>query len=337
MIIVLRPEATSKEIEHIVKKLESVGLRAHVSRGVERTIIGAIGDETILRALPLEAIPGVEKVLPILKPYKLVSREFKSENTLIEVGNAIIGGDRITVIAGPCAVENQEMLLATAEAVKRAGAQILRGGAFKPRTNPYSFQGLGEEGLKLLALAREKTGLPVVTEVRDTRQVDLVARYADILQIGTRNMSNFDLLREVGKIRKPVLLKRGMMSTIKEFLMSAEYIASEGNDKVILCERGIRTFEDATRNTLDLSAVPLIKQESHLPVIVDPCHATGHWRLVTPMARAAIAAGADGLLIEVHPSPEEALSDGDQSLLPSKFERLMEEVRLIAQAVGRTL
>jgi len=337
MIIVLKPEATPQEVEHIVRKLESLGLRAHISRGVERTIIGAIGDETILRALPLETIPGVEKVLPVLKPYKLVSREFKPENSLVKAGNVVIGGNCITVMAGPCAVENQEMLMMTAEAVKRAGAHILRGGAFKPRTNPYSFQGLGEEGLKLLALAREKTGLPVVTEVRDTRQVDLVSHYADILQIGTRSMANFDLLREVGKSRKPVVLKRGMMSTIKEFLMSAEYIVSEGNENVILCERGIRTFEDATRNTLDLSAVPVVKQESHLPVIVDPCHATGKWRLVIPMARAAIAAGADGLLIEVHPFPEDALSDGDQSLLPSKFDRLMEEVRLIAQAVGRTL
>jgi len=337
MIFVLKPTVTQAEIEHICEKIESFGLTPHISKGVERTIIGAIGDETILQSQPLEALPGVERVLPILKPFKLASREFKPDNTVITVRDVRIGGQRLAVIAGPCAVETRELLIETAWEVKQAGASLLRGGAFKPRTSPYAFQGLGEEGLRYLAEARELTGLPIVTELMDPREAELVMMYADVVQVGARNMQNFKLLKEIGTHDKPVVLKRGMSSTVKELLMSAEYIMSEGNYNVILCERGIRTFEDYTRNTLDLSAVPVIKQLSHLPVIVDPSHATGKWDLVTPMAMAAIAAGADGLMIEVHPKPEEALSDGAQSLLPGKFTRLMASLRLVAEAVGRTV
>lgn len=335
MIIVLRPDVTEEQIKHLIQRIEELGLKHMISRGVERTIVGVIGEEDVLRVQPLEAFPGVEKVMPVLKPYKLVSREFRPENTVIDVKGIKIGGEEIVVVAGPCSVESRQMLEIIAKAVKSAGAKMLRGGAFKPRTSPYTFQGLGEEGLKYLAEVRELTGLPVVTEVMDTRDVELGVKYADIIQIGARNMQNFNLLREVGKVDKPVLLKRGMMATIKEFLMSAEYILSEGNFKVILCERGIRTFEDSTRNTLDLSCIPIIKRESHLPVFVDPSHATGKWNLVEPMAKAAIAAGADGLLIEVHNEPEKALSDGVQSLLPQKFVRLMGSIRSIAEAVGR--
>ncbi|MCX7918553.1 MAG: 3-deoxy-7-phosphoheptulonate synthase [bacterium] len=337
MILVLRPDATPEQIEHILTRIRELGLTPHISRGVKRTIIGAIGDEEILREQPLEAIPGVEKVLPILKPYKLASREFKSENSVIEIDGITIGGKRITIIAGPCSVETEEVLLATALAVKSAGATMLRGGAFKPRTSPYSFQGLGEAGLKMLAKVKQETGLGIVTEVMDTRDVELVAQYADIIQIGARNMQNFNLLKEVGMLQKPVLLKRGMMSTYEETLMSAEYIMSKGNYNVILCERGIRTFEKMTRNTLDLNAVVAFKQQSHLPVIVDPSHGTGHWRWVAPLSRAAIAAGADGLMIEVHPEPEKAWSDGSQSLLPEKFATLMHELQQIAQIIGREL
>jgi 3-deoxy-7-phosphoheptulonate synthase len=285
----------------------------------------------------MESFPGVEKVLPILKPYKLVSREFQKEDTIIEVNGHKIGGKKIHVMAGPCSVESREQVLAAALPVKEAGATFIRGGAFKPRTSPYSFQGMGEEGLDLLAYARQTTGLPIITEVLDTREVELVYRYADILQIGARNMQNFKLLTEVGKVDKPVLLKRGLSATIQEFLLSAEYIASEGNRKIILCERGIRTYETETRNTLDLSAVPLLKQLSHLPVFVDPSHATGRWDLVAPMALAAVAAGADGLLIEVHPRPEVALSDGPQSLKPEKFAALMRQLKKVAQAIGREI
>jgi 3-deoxy-7-phosphoheptulonate synthase len=285
----------------------------------------------------LESFPGVEKVLPILKPYKLVSRDFQSEDSVIEVDGQKIGGKRVHVMAGPCSVESREQVLETAIPVKQAGATFLRGGAFKPRTSPYAFQGLGEEGLNYLANARKVTGLPVITEVLDPRDLDLVYRYADILQIGARNMQNFKLLTEVGKLDKPVMLKRGMSATIQEFLLSAEYIASGGNRKIILCERGIRTYETETRNTMDLSAVPLLKQLSHLPVFVDPSHGTGRWDLVAPMALAGIAAGADGLLIEVHPRPELALSDGPQSLKPEKFAALMLQLRKVAQAVGREL
>jgi 3-deoxy-7-phosphoheptulonate synthase len=337
MIIVLKPDATEEQTEHIIKKLKGLGLQAHISRGTERTVIGAIGDEAVLRTLPLEAIPGVEDVHPILKPYKLASREFRKENTVLTVGGVEIGGRKIAVMAGPCAVENKTLLIEIAKEVKNAGAGFIRGGAFKPRTSPYTFQGLGEEGLRYLAEARERTGLPVVTEVMDPRDMDAVVKYADIVQIGARNMQNFRLLKEAGEHHKPVLLKRGISATIKEWLMSAEYIMSGGNHSVILCERGIRTYETATRNTLDLSAVPVLKQLTHLPVIVDPSHAVGKWDLVAPMAKAAIAAGADGLIIEVHPNPEEALSDGEQSLKPNVFRRLMEELRPVAKAVGREM
>ncbi|MHB8483013.1 MAG: 3-deoxy-7-phosphoheptulonate synthase [Nitrospiria bacterium] len=338
MIIVLKPNATQNEIDHISERLSALGLTAHISRGKERTIIGAIGDERVLESLPLSIFPGVEKVMPILSPYKLVSREFKKENTVIEFENGVkIGDKKIEVMAGPCAVESAEILLQVAEAVKEAGAHILRGGAFKPRTSPYTFQGLGEQGLNYLSETKMKTGLLIVTEVMDTKEVELVAKHSDILQIGTRNMQNFRLLQEVGNYRKPVLLKRGLSATIKEFLMAAEYIMSRGNHQVILCERGIRTFEPSTRNTLDLSAVPVIKQLSHLPIIVDPSHGTGKWEYVIPMAKAAIAAGADGLMIEVHLDPEKALSDGEESLKPHRFKQMMDELRKLAPAVGRTI
>ena len=337
MIIVLKPSATERDIKHLSEKLKSLGLTPHISKGVERTIVGAIGDEAVLRTVPLEAFPGVEKVLPIIKPFKLASREFKQDNTVIKIKNVAIGGNEIVVLGGPCAIENADVLLEIARAVKKAGAQILRGGAFKPRTSPYSFQGLGEEGLKILRRVGDEVGLPVVTEVMDTRDVELVAKYADAFQIGARNMQNFNLLKEVGSCKKPVVLKRGLMSTIKELLMSAEYIMAGGNYEVILCERGIRTFEDATRNTFDVSAIPVIKQLSHLPVIADPSHATGKWGLVEAVALAATAAGTDGLLIEVHPRPEEAFSDGAQSLLPKKFAMLMDSVRKVAGAIGKTL
>ncbi|MCM8765560.1 MAG: 3-deoxy-7-phosphoheptulonate synthase [Candidatus Omnitrophica bacterium] len=337
MIIVLRPDATKEQIEHIVKKVESLGLKTMVSQGVERTIIGVIGKEDILQVQPLEIYPGVEKVMPVLAPYKLVSREFKPTDTIIEVKGVSIGSEKIVVMAGPCSIERYDLLLETARKVKSAGASILRGGAFKPRTSPYSFQGLGEEGLKYLKDVAEKVGMVTVTEIMDPRDLPLVERYADIIQIGARNMQNFNLLKEVGLSRKPVLLKRGMMSTIKELLMSAEYILSNGNFNVILCERGIRTFEESTRFTLDVSAVPVIKQLSHLPVIVDPSHAAGKWGLVPPLAQAAVAAGCDGLIVEVHPNPEEALSDGIQQLLPERFSEMMESLRKIAQAVGRKI
>jgi 3-deoxy-7-phosphoheptulonate synthase len=335
MIIVLNPGVKEKEVEHIMERVKKAGLTPHISKGVERSIIMIIGDERSLSTLPFESFPGVERVMPVLQPFKLAGREFKSESTIVRINNVEIGGDKIVIIAGPCAVEDKEKLLNIAKLVKEAGASLLRAGAFKPRTSPYSFQGLGEEGLKYLAEARELTGLPIVTEVMDTRSVSLVAKYADVLQIGARNMQNFDLLKEAGDSKKPVLLKRGMMSTIKEFLMAAEYIMSRSNYNVILCERGIRTYEDYTRNTLDLSAVPIIKHLSHLPIVVDPSHGTGKWRFVAPMAKAAISAGADGLMIEVHPKPEEALSDGDQSLLPEKFKKLVDELKILAPVLKR--
>ena len=335
MIIVMRPGSTKKELDHLTQKIKSLGLKPWVSKGIERTIVGVIGDESVIRAQPLEAFPGVEKVLSILKPYKLASRDFKKEPSVIDIGGLEVGGNKITVMAGPCSVENKKLLIEIAHKVKKAGATVLRGGAFKPRTSPYAFQGLGLVGLKFLAQAREETGLKVVTELMDVRDIDMVVKYADIIQIGARNMQNFNLLREVGKARKPVLLKRGMANTIKELLMSAEYILAEGNFSVILCERGIRTFEDATRFTLDISAIPVIKSLSHLPVIVDPSHATGKWGLVGSCAKAGIAAGADGLIIEVHPNPEEAFSDGEQSLYPENFALLMKEVSKVAEAVGR--
>jgi len=338
MIIVLKPDATKKQIEHLIERVKALGLKPMVSRGTQRTIIGVIGSEDALRVQPLEVIPGVEKVMPVLKPYKLVSREFRPESSLIDVGGGVkVGGKELVIMAGPCSVENREMLFETARAVQKAGAQVLRGGAFKPRSSPYSFQGLGEDGLKLLREAAKATGMQVVTELLDARDIQLVEQYADVIQIGARNMQNFELLKEVGQSRKPILLKRGLSATITEFLLAAEYILSQGNFNVILCERGIRTFENLTRFTLDLNAVPVIKKLSHLPIIVDPSHGTGEWDYVGPMAKAAVAAGADGLIIEVHPNPEVALSDGPQSLLPKRFAEVMRDVRKVAVAVGRTL
>lgn len=337
MIIVLRPDVTKEQVDHIIEKIKGLGLTVHTSKGKERTILGVIGDESLLEGAPLEVLPGVEKVMPILKPYKLVSREFRKEDTIIDVDGIKIGGKEIQVIAGPCSIETQELLFDAAKKVKKAGARFLRGGAFKPRTSPYAFQGLGEEGLKYLTEAKKKTGMPVVTEIMDPRDIDVIYQNTDIIQIGTRNMQNFRLLTEVGKTDKPILLKRGLSATIKEFLMSAEYIAAEGNHRIILCERGIRTFETAVRNTLDLSAVPVLKEETHLPVIVDPSHAVGRWGMVAPLAKAAIAVGADGLMIEVHADPENALCDGEQSLKPDKFARLMKELKKVAEAVGRTM
>ena len=339
-IIVLRPDATDEALRHLLKKLESKGLSAHVSKGTERTIVGVIGDTSRVTEEEEDAIrvmAGVENVMRILKPYKLASRDFKAESTLIDVKGRVIGGKKIQVIAGPCAIENKALIMNIAEKVKEAGAAFIRGGAFKPRTSPYSFQGLGEEGLQYLADAREKTGLPVVTELMDPRDIEIMVKYADIIQIGARNMQNFRLLLEVGSVRKPVLLKRGLSATVKEWLMSAEYIMSRGNHQVILCERGIRTFETATRNTLDLSSVPLLKQLTHLPVVVDPSHGVGKWDLVPPMAKAAVAAGADGLLIGVHTNPEEAMSDGEQSLKTEAFSVLMKELKAVASAVGREI
>ncbi len=339
-IIVLKPVATEEDIRRIVKKLESRGLKANISKGTERTLIGVIGDTSKIAEEEEDAIrvmPGVEDVMRILKPYKLASRDFKAEDTLIDIKGNVIGGKKIQVIAGPCAVENKTMIISIAEKVKDAGASFLRGGAFKPRTSPYSFQGLGEEGLQYLAEARKKTGLPIVTELMDPRDISVILEYADVIQIGARNMQNFRLLLEIGTCDKPVLLKRGLSATIKEWLMAAEYIMSRGNQNVILCERGIRTFETATRNTLDISAVPILKQLTHLPVVVDPSHGVGKWDLVAPMSKAAIAAGADGLVIEVHINPEEALSDGEQSIKPDAFKKLMQELKPIASAVGREI
>ena len=337
MIIVLKPNATKKQIAHLVEKIKALGLKPMVSTGVERTIVGVIGSEDALRVQPLEVFPGVEKVMPVLKPYKLVSREFKPEASVVAVGGVKIGGKHVVVMAGPCSVENRQMLMSTARAVRQAGAQMLRGGAFKPRTSPYSFQGLGEEGLKYLREAADTTGLKVVTELMDVRDVELVEKYADMIQIGARNMQNFELLKEAGQSHKPVLLKRGLSATVTEFLLAAEYLLSQGNFNVVLCERGIRTFETLTRFTLDLSAIPIVKQLSHLPIVVDPSHSTGSWEWVRPMALAGIAAGADGLIIEVHPTPETAKSDGPQSLLPKKFTALMRDARKVARAVGRSL
>jgi 3-deoxy-7-phosphoheptulonate synthase len=339
-IIVLRPDATKKEIRHIVRKLEKRGFKANISTGTERTVIGVIGDTSKIteeESSSFKVLAGVEKVHRIIKPYRLASRDFKPENTKIKLGRHVIGGKRIHVIAGPCAVENLKTLLRIGQEVKKAGATFIRGGAFKPRTSPYSFQGLREEGLGLLAQVRGKTGLLAVTEIMDPRDIYAVLRDIDVIQIGARNMQNFRLLQEVGSHDKPVILKRGLSATIKELLMAAEYILAQGNDKVILCERGIRTFETATRNTLDLNAVPVLKGLTHLPVIVDPSHGVGKWDLVAPMAKAAVAAGADGLMIEVHSNPEEALSDGEQSLKPEKFRILMKELKAVARAVGREM
>jgi 3-deoxy-7-phosphoheptulonate synthase len=337
MIVIMKPDATRAQMANVVARIEQMGCGVDISEGKERTIIGIIGNGRSLDREQIERIDGVERTVPILRPFKLASRDFHPLDTVVKLNGVSIGDQQVIVMAGPCAVESRTQLLETAHAVKEAGAQILRGGAFKPRTSPYSFQGLGEEGLRLLAEAREETGLLVITEVMDPQLVPLVTTYADILQIGARNMQNYTLLHAVGEAQRPVLLKRGMMSTVEEMLMAAEYILSHGNNRVMLCERGIRTFETYTRNTLDINAIPLLKQLSHLPVVADPSHGTGKWELVEPVSRAAVAAGADGLIIEVHPHPEEALSDGAQSLKPSRFAALVESLRPIAEAVGRTL
>ncbi|MEW6075380.1 MAG: 3-deoxy-7-phosphoheptulonate synthase [Candidatus Omnitrophota bacterium] len=338
MIIVLRPEASEEQINHLVEKVKKLGLTPHISKGTERTIIGVIGPEDVLRVTPLEVFPGVERVIPVLAPYRLVSREFQRKDSVVDVGKGVrIGDKKVVVMAGPCAVENIDTLYEIAKEAKKAGAVVLRGGAFKPRTSPYAFQGLGEEGLKQLAQVGKDLGLVTISEIMDPRDVELVATHVDILQIGARNMQNFNLLKEVGLTKKPVVLKRGLSSTIKELLMSAEYILAGGNFNVILCERGIRTFEEFTRNTLDVSAIPSVKMLSHLPIIADPSHAAGKWGLVPPLAKAAVAAGADGLIVEVHSHPEEALSDGAQSLLPSNFSNLMQELRVLVKAIGREI
>ena len=333
----MNSKTEDSDIEKVIQKLHEMGHKVHISRGERRIILGVIGDVENLASVPFYAFNGVEEIIRIMKPYKLASREFKDFDTIIKVKDITIGGKEVIVMAGPCAVENEQQMFETARYVKASGAKILRGGAFKPRTSPYSFQGLGEEGLKLLAQAGKETGLAVVTEVMSVNQIDLVYKYTDILQVGARNMQNFVLLKELGKLKKPILLKRGLSATIEEMLLSAEYILSQGNYEVILCERGIRTFENYTRNTLDLSAVPALKRLSHLPIIVDPSHATGRWRLVSPMAKAAIAVGADGLLIEVHPDPKSSLSDGAQTLRLDTFTQLMKELSPIVQAVGREL
>jgi 3-deoxy-7-phosphoheptulonate synthase len=338
MIIVMKAGAPDAELQSVLRTIEELGYTPHVIHGTQRNVIGAVGDERgKARLRSLEALPGVESVVPILQPFKLASREFKPTKTVVRFRDVEIGGDRLPVIAGPCSVESEDQILETAKVVKEAGATILRGGAFKPRTSPYAFQGLGEEGLRLLAAAREETGLAIVTEVMKPEDVDLVAGTADMLQIGARNMQNFALLKRVGEVKKPVLLKRGISSTIQEFLMAAEYILSEGNYDVVLCERGIRTFETATRFTMDLNAIPVIQKLSHLPIIVDPSHGTGHWEYVTALAKAGVACGADGLMIEVHMRPEIAFSDGVQSLKPEGFRQLMREIAPFAQAAGRRL
>lgn len=342
MIIVLKPDSTPEQLEALIARVKELGLRYHLSQGEQRTIVGIIGEEDKLQIQPLAAMPGVEQVLPILKPFKLASRQMHPSDTVVTVkaggtGPSVrLGGGYVAMIAGPCAVEGEEILAEIARAVKASGASILRGGAFKPRTSPYSFQGMGEPGLKILRDVGHSLGMPVVTEVMDPRQVPLVERYADMFQIGARNMQNFDLLREVGQCRKPVLLKRGMAASVKDLLLSAEYVLSEGNEQVILCERGVRTFEDSTRNMLDMSAVPNAQGQSHLPIIVDPSHATGRPDLIPAMARASIAAGADGVHVEVHCAPEKAMSDGAQALRPPQFDALMQSLKAIAAVVGKT-
>jgi 3-deoxy-7-phosphoheptulonate synthase len=337
MIIVTKPGITPAELDHIRERVEALGLHTHVSQGEQRTLIGCIGDEEKLRELPLQTMPGVESVLPVLKPYKLASREFAAGPTIVRVGDAAFGSAEIVVIAGPCAIEGKEMLTEVARAVGQAGGRMLRGGAFKPRTSPYSFRGLGEEALKMLREVRSESGMPVVTEVMDTRQVELVSEHADMLQIGARNMQNFSLLAEVGRTQRPVLLKRGPSATITDFLLAAEYVMSQGNMNVVLCERGIRGFDTMTRNTFDIAAIPVLKRETHLPVIADPSHAGGRRDLVAPLSLAALAAGADGLMIEIHPNPDEALSDGDQTIGLDAFAALMRDVRMFAEMLGRRM
>lgn len=335
MIIVMQPNSTPENLARVERRIIDAGLKYHLSTGASRTIVGVIGDKKLIANLQMNAFEGVEKTVRITEKYKLVSREFQPDDTRIAFGDVTIGPDTLTVMAGPCAVENMEQLREAAYEVKKGGAQFLRGGAFKPRTSPYDFQGLAEDGLRMLRRAADETGLKVVTEIVNINDIDLVDKYADMFQIGARNMQNFQLLKAVGRVQKPVLLKRGLSATISEWLNAAEYILAEGNRNVVLCERGIRTYETFTRNTLDLSAVAAVKELSHLPIIVDPSHGTGRWQMVTPMARAAIAAGADGLIIEVHPHPEAALSDGDQSLTPKNFQKTMDEVRRIASLMGR--
>jgi len=337
MIIVFKKDAAKTDIEHVQKKLEQFGFKTSMSETNGRNILGAIGDESILREKPLFAMPGVEKVVPISKPYKLVSSDFKKTETVIDIKGVKIGGGNVVVMAGPCSVENRDMLMYLAERTSKAGARILRGGAFKPRTSPYAFQGLGEEGLKYLREAADAHNMLVITELMDPRDMDLICKYTDIIQIGARNMQNFRLLKDLGTVRKPVMLKRGLAATMKELLMAAEYVAAGGNDDIILCERGIRTFETETRNTLDLSAIPVLKSMSHLPVVADPSHGTGRRDCILPMSQAAVAAGADGLIVEVHQCPEEALSDGDQSILPDDFDVLMKRLNIIAETIGRKL
>lgn len=337
MIIVTRRGVTEEELDQIREKIESMGLRTHISRGETRVVIGCIGDEERLQHVPFLSLPGVETVHSVMKPYKLAAKQFAAEPTRIPLGKAEMGGKDLFIIAGPCSVENRDLMLNTARFIKENGGQGVRGGAFKPRTSPYSFQGLGKEGLEILSEVRETSGLPVVTEVMDTRQVELVAEYADVLQVGARNMQNFPLLTEVGRTHRPVLLKRGMSATVKDLLLAAEYIMNQGNMNVILCERGIRTFETATRNTFDLAAIPLLKMETHLPVVADPSHGAGRRDLVHALSYAAVAAGADGLMVEIHPEPENAWSDGDQTLRFEEFETLMEGLRPFAAAAGRGL
>ena len=338
MIIVMKSGATMKETSSVLKQIEAHGFKPHMSKGEETTVIGVIGDERKLDLANFTTLPGVEKVIPILKPYKLASRDFQKKDTVVKVGHDVrIGGGTFTVMAGPCAVESPEQTMECARKVCKSGARVLRGGAFKPRSSPYAFQGLGRHGLEILAEARKETGLPVITEVMTVEDVPLVAEFADILQIGARNSQNFNLLDACGRQPKPVLLKRGMSTSIQEWLLSAEYVLAGGNPNVILCERGIRTFETSTRYTLDLNAIPVVKKLSHLPVVVDPSHGTGHWEYVSAMAKAGLAAGADGLIIEVHNNPAEALSDGPQSLKPTKFAQLMAELKPLAQVLGRTL
>jgi len=337
MIIVMNKNATNEQIENVQNKLHDQGFQTHPIYGQVKTVIGAIGDKRMFNSQTILMMPGVETIVPIMKPYKLAGRELKQTPTEVEIGDVKIGGDEVIVIAGPCAIENEEMFIETAMKVKEAGAKVLRGGAFKPRTSPYSFQGLEEDGLKIMAAAREATGLKIVTEVIDTRDVELVTEYTDIIQIGARNMQNFRLLQEAGMSKKPVLLKRGLAATVEEWLMAAEYILAAGNPNVILCERGIRTYETSTRNTIDMSAIPVVKEFSHLPILVDPSHAAGSWKYVSALSKGAIATGADGLIIEVHPDPASALSDGPQSLRPAKFAELMKELEPVAKAVGRTI
>ena len=337
MIVVMKAGSSDEEIAGVVKRIQDAGLKEHLSQGVERTIIGVLGQIFPDLRDMLEMLPGVDEVILVSKPYKLCSREFHPQDTIVEVDGVTIGGDAIVVMAGPCAVENEQQLLDTARAVKAAGATILRGGAYKPSTSPYSFRGLGEQGLELLAQIKKETGLSIITEVMSLYDVELVAKYADIMQIGTRNMQNFNLLEEVGKTGKPVMLKRGLSATIQEWMLAAEYIMAQGNKRVILCERGIRTFETYTRNTMDLSSIPVIKKVSHLPIVADPSHGTGKWYLVAPMALAAVAAGADGLIIEVHPQPDAALKDGPQSLTFENFRQLMSKLEPVTTAVGRHL